>query len=182
MWQVTDLAVLGYGACIGVRGSGQDTHDHRLACAVVSDQRDAITGVHLQRRTSHREQGVRARADLEVCCGDHGSGVAGGVEVAPPQPFRGAQAPAVGLGVFAGGLEMGGDQPGILVGGAWVARFDRVREAFVGAYPGRDQLRFVCHRANQRMAKAIPLSRNELRLIDQLGGYQVGQMAGLDLR
>src|SRR6476619_4448730 len=65
---------------------------------------------------------------------------------------------------------------------AWVARFDRVREEFVGAYPGRDQLRFVCHRANQRMAKAIPLSRNELRLIDQLGGYQVGQTAGLDLR
>ena len=88
------------------------------------------------------------------------------MQVPPPQPFRGAQAPAVGLGMFAGGLEMGGDQPGILVGGAWIARFDRVREAFVGTRPGRDQLRFVCHRTNQRVAKAIPLSGNELRLVD----------------
>ena len=54
LWQVTDLTVLGHGACIGVRGSGENTHDHRLACAVFSDQSDAITEVHLQRRPGHR--------------------------------------------------------------------------------------------------------------------------------
>ena len=83
--------------------------------------------------------------------------------------------PAVRLGEFAGRFEMSGDQFSILIGGARIALLDSDGEPAVCLRAGRTQLRFVGDGANQRMAEAITLSRDEFRLIDQLGGHQLGQ-------
>ena len=71
-----------------------------------------------------------------------------------------------------GGLPVVGNQGGILVGRRRVAGLDCRRDAPVQVGTIRSELRFVGHRANQRVVERVSGGRRELHLIDQLGCQQ----------
>ena len=66
-----------------------------------------------------------------------------------------------------------GDQSGVLVGRFRAARFDRRGQPPVHLGAIRFQLRFVGHRADQRMPEGVLGARGEPHLIDQLRPKQL---------
>ncbi len=142
---------------------------------------DVVTAHVQQRRGQHGARRDLPRDRLGVVVGQQvGDALralplrAGGEKIAGPQPFRGAHVPVVGLHQRARGLEVGGDQRGVLVG-ARIAGLDGRREPAVRLGAVGAQLRFVGHGAHQRVPEAIPLARNEFDLVDELRGHQLGQ-------
>ena len=85
----------------------------------------------------------------------------------------GAHVPAVRGAQITGGLQMLGDQRGVLVGRFRVAGFDRGGQPPVQLGAIRLELRFVGHRANQRMVEHVLGLSGEPDLIDELGRHQV---------
>ena len=85
----------------------------------------------------------------------------------------GAHVPAVGGVQLAGGLQMFGDQRGVLVDRSRVTLFDGGGQAPVQFGAIGFQLRFVGHRADQRMAERVLGARGEPHLIDQLRADQL---------
>jgi hypothetical protein len=69
--QVPDVAAANHGSGEGLTLTGQDPHGGGLACAVASDEADAVAGLDAQRRTFGEQQRARPGADLEVRCGNH---------------------------------------------------------------------------------------------------------------
>ena len=107
----------------------------------------------------------------------------------------GAHVPAVGGVQLAGGLQVFGNQGRILVHRLRRTFLDRGGQAPVPLGAIGFQLRFVGHRADQRMAEGVLGARGEPHLIDQLRpeqlvenridaqcGEQVGAEAGADHR
>ena len=68
---------------------------------------------------------------------------------------------------------MFGDQCGVLVGPFRLAGFDRGRQPPVQPSAIGLELRFVGHRADQRMSKRILGARGEPHLVDELRGNQL---------
>ena len=94
-------------------------------------------------------------------------------DVAVGRPRAGAHVPAVGGVQVAGGLQMFGDQRRILVRRPGLALLDRGGQAPVHLGAIGFQLRFVGHRADQRVAEGVLGARGEPHLIDQLRTEQL---------
>ncbi len=94
-------------------------------------------------------------------------------DVAIGRPRCGAHVPAVGGVQLAGGLQMFGDQRRILVSRARIVLFDRSGQALVPLGAIGFQLRFVGHRADQRVVEGVLGTRGEPHLIDQLRADQL---------
>ena len=89
------------------------------------------------------------------------------------RPCCGAHVPAVRGVQIAGGLEVFGDQRRVLVRRARVTLLDRGGQAPVRLGAIGFQLRFVGHRADQRVAEGVFGARGEPHLIDQLRAEQL---------
>ena len=90
-------------------------------------------------------------------------------DVAVGRPRSGAHVPAVSGVQITGGLQMLGDQRGVLVGRVRVTFFDRGGHPPVQLGAIGFELRFVGHRADQRMVEHILGLPGEPDLIDELG-------------